>query len=408
MENKQIQKNIPTGWFLKSLGDVLDKVEGGGTPSKDRADFWNGKIPWASVKDIVTQNQNDTIDHISEVGLKNSSSRVVSKGTLIVPTRMALGHAVFFNVDVAINQDLKALYPKKELNNKYLFYWFKSKKEFIQRLGSGSTVSGIQQNELKAIKFLLPPTTEQDKIVNVLEIWDGAIERLGVKIEIKKRVKKGLMRGLLTGKTRLTGFGGEWKATKLGNVATISRGGSPRPIESYITDSKDGLNWLRIGDVDLGAKYIFKTSQKIKQEGLYKTTLVNEGDFILSNSMSYGRPYIMKTSACIHDGWLALMKIKTELVSKNYLYYLLSSEEIQNIFLSISAGSGVQNLKKETVTNISVNLPTTKEQNAIAQILTAADDEIEGLERKLGILKRQKKFLLNNLVTGSIRVPEGV
>jgi type I restriction enzyme S subunit len=195
-----------------------------------------------------------------------------------------------------------------------------------------------------------------------------------------------------------------WKTIKLGDIATIGRGGSPRPIEFYITDKKDGLNWLRIGDVDLGAKYIYKTSQKIKKEGLHKTTLVNEGDFILSNSMSYGRPYIMKTSACIHDGWLALMEIKTELIGKDFLYYLLSSRKIQNTFISISAGSGVQNLKKETVINVLVNLPLVGEQNRIAKVLEIWDEVIEKLGRKIEVKGRIKKGLMRELLTGKTRL----
>lgn len=402
MTKNNPQKNIPEGWLHKTLGDFLKKIEGGGTPSKERLDFWNGSIPWASVKDVVTHNPYDTQDHISEDGLHNSSSRIVPKGTLIVPTRMALGHVVVFSVDVAINQDLKALYPKTELLDKFLFYWFKSKKEFIERLGSGSTVSGIQQNELKAIKFLLPPIFEQKRIVSILETLDLVIEKLAKKIKIKKNIKKGLMQSLLTGAVRLTGFTDKWRLVELGNICDISRGGSPRPIQDYLTQEKDGLNWLRIGDIEIGSRYIYKTKEKIKKEGLSKTTLVNDGDFILSNSMSFGRPYIMKTTACIHDGWLTFKNIIPDF-NKDYLYYLLLSNKIQNIFKSISAGSGVQNLKKESVSSIIIQAPSKKEQLAIAGILTATDNEIDVLEKKLSILKDQRRYLLNNLITGTIR-----
>ncbi len=137
---------------------------------------------------------------------------------------MALGHAVFFDVDVAINQDLKALYPKKDVKNQFLYHWFKSKKTFIERLGSGSTVSGIQQNELKAIKFLLPPLPEQNRIVAVLETWDRSIEELTKKISIKKQIKKSLMQDLLTGRKRLSGFQEKWKIVKLGDIATFKKG----------------------------------------------------------------------------------------------------------------------------------------------------------------------------------------
>jgi type I restriction enzyme S subunit len=97
-----------------------------------------------------------------------------------------------------------------------------------------------------------------------------------------------------------------WITKKLSDVMTIERGGSPRPIEKYLTDSPNGINWIKISDATASDKYIYETQQKITKEGLSKTRLVHEGDFLLSNSMSFGRPYIMKTTGCIHDGWLVL------------------------------------------------------------------------------------------------------
>lgn len=196
-----------------------------------------------------------------------------------------------------------------------------------------------------------------------------------------------------------------WQDIKLGDIATISRGGSPRPIESFITEEKNSLNWLRIGDIDLGAKYICSTSEKIKREGLSKTTLVHVGDFILSNSMSFGRPYIMKIESCIHDGWLALKDINIDLISKEFLYYLLSSNNIQNIFVSISAGSGVQNLKKESVSNVVVSLPLVDEQKRIVSVLEVWDSVIEKLTQKIKIKKNIKKSLMQKLLTGKVRLP---
>ncbi len=91
-----------------------------------------------------------------------------------------------------------------------------------------------------------------------------------------------------------------------GELATIVRGASPRPIKNFITTDADGVNWIKIGDVKPGSKYITETNEKITADGAKKSRLVKEGDFILSNSMSFGRPYIMKTRGCIHDGWLAI------------------------------------------------------------------------------------------------------
>ncbi len=196
----------------------------------------------------------------------------------------------------------------------------------------------------------------------------------------------------------------EWQTRKLDSMFTVRRGGSPRPIESYITNRADGLNWLKIGDIDVGAKYITKTSSKILKEGLSRTTLVKKGDFILSNSMSFGRPYIMGIDSCIHDGWLTFQDIKTNILDRDFLYYLLSQSKTQAIFTSISAGSGVQNLKKETVSGVVLSIPPLPEQNRIVAVLETWDKAIENLNKKIEIKKQIKKGLMQDLLTGKKRL----
>ena len=122
-----------------------------------------------------------------------------------------------------------------------------------------------------------------------------------------------------------------WERKKLGEVCVVERGSSPRPIQKYQTDSPNGVNWIKIGDTKGVDKYIFSTREKITKEGAKKSRYVKEGDFILSNSMSVGRPYIMKTNGCIHDGWL-LLKKKNSNITDDYLYYILSSQNIYNQF----------------------------------------------------------------------------
>lgn len=198
-----------------------------------------------------------------------------------------------------------------------------------------------------------------------------------------------------------------WKTFKLKDFADITRGGSPRPIDEYITNG-DGYNWLRIGDVPKDGKFITKVSAKIKPEGLSKTTLVHDGDFILSNSMSFGRPYIMKIDTCIHDGWLALRNLRKEMIDRNFLYYLLLTPQTQYKFSSLSAGSGVQNLKKETVKEIEVTIPSVSDQKRIVAILETWDECIEKLDAKIDIKKNIKTGLMQQLITGNGRIPNAI
>lgn len=159
----------------------------------------------------------------------------------------------------------------------------------------------------------------------------------------------------------------KWNYVKLGDVCTIERGGSPRPIEKYITQSEDGINWIKIGDTD-NSKYIVSTKQKITNEGALKSRFVRKGDFLLSNSMSFGRPYILKIDGCIHDGWLVIRDNKS-LFDKNYLYYYLSSPIMFNHFKSLAVGGVVNNLNSKMVRNVSVALPPIYEQKRIALTL---------------------------------------
>jgi type I restriction enzyme S subunit len=195
-----------------------------------------------------------------------------------------------------------------------------------------------------------------------------------------------------------------WQLRKLDSMFTVRRGGSPRPIESYITNRDDGLNWLKIGDIDVGAKYITGTSSKILKEGLSRTTLVKKGDFILSNSMSFGRPYIMNIDACIHDGWLTFQDIKTDILDRDFLYYLLSQSKTQSIFASISAGSGVLNLKKETVAEVELSIPPLSEQYRIVSILETWDKSIGSLSEKINLKEQIKRSLMQDLLTGKKRL----
>ena len=164
-----------------------------------------------------------------------------------------------------------------------------------------------------------------------------------------------------------------WQVKKLGEICEIERGGSPRPIDSFLTTSDDGINWIKIGDTKGITKYITHTEEKIKPEGVKRSRMVFEGDFILSNSMSFGRPYIMKTSGCIHDGWLVLRQPK---IDQDYLYYVLSSDLVYNQFDRLAAGSTVRNLNISLVQGVDIPFPPLPEQKRIVSIL---DEAFEGI-----------------------------
>ncbi|NEX21503.1 restriction endonuclease subunit S [Thiorhodococcus mannitoliphagus] len=163
-----------------------------------------------------------------------------------------------------------------------------------------------------------------------------------------------------------------WSNVAIDEIFEVARGGSPRPIQKFLTDDADGINWVMISDASLSNKYITKTKQRIIPEGRKKSREVKTGDFLLTNSMSFGRPYIMKTSGCIHDGWL-LLRPRSEQVHQDFFYHLLGSSEIYARFAARAPGSTVKNLNSEIVRETLVPLPPLEEQKRIAAILDQAD-----------------------------------
>lgn len=200
-----------------------------------------------------------------------------------------------------------------------------------------------------------------------------------------------------------------WCWCRLGNVAEIARGGSPRPINAFLTEAENGLNWIKIGDTDKGGKYINSTKQKIRPEGLHKTRLIHPGDFLLTNSMSFGRPYISNVEGCIHDGWLVISPTKN-IFEKDFLYYLLSSKFVYYQFAESAAGAVVQNLNSDKVRETLIPLPPLAEQKAIVakieellpyiQKYDAAHTKLEEFNKKFPV--DMQKSILQQAIMGKL------
>lgn len=180
----------------------------------------------------------------------------------------------------------------------------------------------------------------------------------------------------------------QWKYVKLGEVCTVERGGSPRPIDDFITTDENGINWIKIGDAD-ESMYITKTAQRIKPEGMKKSRYVKPGDFLLSNSMSFGRPYILKIDGCIHDGWLVL-RDENNVFDKKFLYYYLSAPITYKKFKSMAVGGVVNNLNSDMVRKVRVPIPSQEEQHRISDRLDKVSNVI--------FLRNQQLAKLDDLV----------
>ena len=194
-----------------------------------------------------------------------------------------------------------------------------------------------------------------------------------------------------------THLGGQ-KTRPLGEISNIQRGGSPRPIQDFITDSEDGVNWIKIGDTSLTSKYIVSAKEKIIPAGVRHSRKVKPGDFVLSNSMSFGRPYIVGIDGCVHDGWLVISDYEDSL-DVNYLYYILCSHQVQKQLEALAAGSTVQNLKSDTVKKVVIPVPDDiDEQKRLAEMISSVDEKLDNERTYLAKLEDTKRGLIRDLL----------
>ena len=193
-----------------------------------------------------------------------------------------------------------------------------------------------------------------------------------------------------------------WAWERLGNISTIARGGSPRPIKAFITDDANGINWIKIGDTEKDGKYIFSTKEKIKPEGVVKSRFVKSGDFLLTNSMSFGRPYILKTDGCIHDGWLVIGDIDL-VFNQDYLYYALSANYMYQTMAIMAGGSTVDNLNSDLVKSLLFPIPPINEQEAIAHKVSDLLDLVELIKNSEATIVGEISLLKSKILDLAIR-----
>ncbi len=190
---EEIPFEIPENWVWCRLGDVVDNIVGGGTPSKMNASYWNGNVPWASVKDLKGKFLHDTIDKITEIAIKSSSTNLIPANNIIVCTRMGLGKICINKIDTAINQDLKAVFLNKNIEPEYFYNYYRT----LKIIGSGMTVNGIKQEQLLNFHFPLPPLSEQKRIVVEIEKQFTKTKQLKEHIIANQHATEQLLKALL-------------------------------------------------------------------------------------------------------------------------------------------------------------------------------------------------------------------
>ena len=355
------------GWEYKKLGEVCT-IERGGSPRPitDYITDSEDGINWIKIGDAQEGSKyiTSTKEKIRPEGIKKS--RFVHKGDFILSNSMSFGRPYILKVDGCIHDGWLVIHDDNEVFIKdYLYYILSSSIMYAKfsQLAVGGVVNNLNSSLVRKVAIPIPPKSTQLSIVSELD-------KINELIRLKKEQLKDYDNLAQSIFYEMFGDPVEnekgWEVKKLGEVCTIERGSSPRPITAYITDSKDGINWIKIGDAQEGSKYITSTKEKIRPEGIKKSRFVHKGDFILSNSMSFGKPYILKIDGCIHDGWLVIHDNNNVFI-KIYLYYLLASSIMYAKFSKLAVGGVVNNLNSSLVRKVDVSIPPLPLQHLFAQ-----------------------------------------
>ena len=276
---------------------------------------------------------------------------------------------------------------KEKMNPRYLklFFDYLFITKYYDKFLTGGTVKFINKKTMGEIDIPDIEIEEQEKIVNKIEKVQDIIQLKKLQLEKLNELIKSQFVEM---------FENCENKDLIGNVIEICRGASPRPINNFITEDADGINWIKIGDVSENSLYITNTKEKITKDGAEKSREVFPGDFILSNSMSFGRPYILKIHGCVHDGWL-IMSNFSKTFNELYLYYAIRDDEVQNQFRGKVNGATVKNLNSDLVKNTYIKIPSMNLQNQFAEVVKLIDKQKFEIQESLDEMQNLYESLMN-------------
>jgi type I restriction enzyme S subunit len=317
--------------------------------------------------DIIICMSTGSKKHLGKTALVSSNSKYVVGG---------------FLSKISANEEI--------INSKYLFYFLKNPKtiKLIHSSVSSMTINNLRKDVLNNLQIPVPSLREQEKIVERL---DKVLHDVDIAIETTEKNIKNIEDLYLSKSVNIfDSLAESFDNIYLNDACKVERGSSPRPIKQFITNDVTGVNWIKIGDIKEGEKYVTQTKEKITIAGSKKSRQVKKGDLILTNSMSYGRPYIMDIDGYIHDGWFVLRL--SENVETEYFYYLLSSPFVQKQFHSLAAGSVVKNISGDLLKKTKVIIPT-------------LDHQLQTSEKLTEISKNTNRFMeINNLKINKLKI----
>jgi type I restriction enzyme S subunit len=368
-------------WPKVKLGEVVS-FKGGGTPRKDVQDYWLNEIPWATVKDFKSLYLSSTQDSISHKGLEESASNLIPAGHVIIPTRMALGKAAINNIDLAINQDLRALIPKQPVDSLYLLHSMLGLAEIIEQNGSGATVKGITQAKLAELQIPLPPLAEQKRIAAILDAADA--------LRAKRREALALLDTLLQS-TFLEMFGDPvtnpkgWDVQKSGKIFL-----HPPRIGTIISATDQGILVVRVGEIG-SSRIAFERCGRVNIQ--YKDLLkykLEQGDTVIARAIG-SKNQLGKASffdgfneVVVIDSHVMRLRPNPSVCNSIWFYSLLSSVRGKELILKAGGATAVQfNINTKQASSLPIPLPPLELQKKFAAVVESIEAQKERMRGHL-------------------------
>ena len=400
------KKKLPEGWEWKKLGEVCEVI-GGGTPSKKVKEFYNGNIPWATVRDMQGEIIQKTECKITEEAVKKSSTNIIPKNNVIIATRVGLGKVCLLNKDTAINQDLRGIIPK---NNNYLyvpflFRWFKSISNRIIEEGTGATVKGVKLPFIKDLSIPLPPLSEQKRIVAILDEAFAAIDKARANAEKNLANAKELFESYLNG--IFANPREDWEEKKLGEICEFVRGPFGGSLKKSIFRPSGYAVYEQQHAINNQFENIRYFIDEIKFNKMKRFEL-KAGDLIMSCSGTMGRTAIVPET--FHKGIInqALLKLTPQnSLSVHFLKLWMESNDFLKQIAKHSQGAAIKNVSSvKTLKNIRLKLPSMKTQNEIIE----KTDSFSGItirlkeiyQKKISAFEDLKKSFLKKAFEGEL------
>lgn len=392
-------------WIEVELGEVCEFI-GGGTPSKKEPSYWNGDIPWASIKDIKGGYLTDTKDYITEKGLQNSAANVAQPEGIILATRINPGKPIRNKICAAINQDLKIVKPRIDIDNDFLYYAFLNLEGKILKVSSGTTVLGVNLNNLRDITFPLAPLPEQRAIVAKIEKLFSDLDNGTANLKTAK-AKLDIYRQAILKKA----FEGFPYATKM-NLGEINQKiqigpfGSQLHKEDYTEGGIPLINPMHIqnGEIRPSLSYSISTKKKASLPNY----ILQEGDVIMGRRGEMGRCALVTET---EDGWfcgtgsLYLRPLKDKVFSP-FLYYYMSSPVIKELLTGKATGTTMMNLNKKIISNLPIQLPPLQQQTQIVMEiesrLSVCDKMAESIDQSLEKAEALRQSILKKAFAGKL------